>query len=74
MDKLAMALFCYQTRTPVTNIIGFAELIEKVGDLNPKQREFLADVQTSAKTLLAIVDDLLALASQGDPEGGPTLH
>jgi signal transduction histidine kinase len=74
MEKRGMATFSYETRTPITNIIGFAELIEKAGELNPKQREFLGDLQASAKTLLAIVDDVLALASRGDPEDGPTLH
>jgi signal transduction histidine kinase len=73
MDKRALATFCFETRTPVTNILGFAELIEQVGDLDAKQQEYLGDLQASAKTLLAIVDDLLALASQGE-EGSPTLN
>lgn len=55
----------YELRTPLTNIIGFAELLEspRTGVLNPKQREYLSDVSASSKTLLSIIDDILDLAN-----------
>ena len=55
----------YELRTPLTNIIGFSELLESVrtGPLNTKQREYLSDVSASSKSLLAIIDDILDLAT-----------
>ncbi len=55
----------YELRTPLTNIIGFSELLEspRTGPLNQKQREYLTDVSASSKTLLAIIDDILDLAN-----------
>jgi signal transduction histidine kinase len=55
----------YELRTPLTNIIGFTELIASpfMGDLNDKQREYIADIMSSSKTLLSIIDDILDLAT-----------
>ena len=55
----------YELRTPLTNIIGFTELLASpfMGDLSDKQREYVADIMTSSKTLLAIIDDILDLAT-----------
>lgn len=55
----------YELRTPLTNIIGFSELLESpaIGPLNIKQLEYLADISFSSKTLLAIIDDILDLAT-----------
>jgi signal transduction histidine kinase len=55
----------YELRTPLTNIIGFGELLDspRTGPLNDKQREYLHDISGSSKTLLAIIDDILDLAT-----------
>ncbi len=55
----------YELRTPLTNIIGFSELLAspRAGQLNEKQREYLSDISVSSKTLLAIIDDILDLAT-----------
>ena len=55
----------YELRSPLTNIIGFAELLQspRIGSLNDKQREYLGDLTASSKTLLAIIDDILDLAT-----------
>ena len=55
----------YELRTPLTNIIGFSELLEspRTGSLNDKQREYLTDVGASSRQLLAIIDDILDLAN-----------
>src|SRR4029078_12181846 len=55
----------YELRTPLTNIIGFTEMLasETVGPLVPKQREYLSAIRTSGRTLLAIIDDILDLAT-----------
>lgn len=55
----------YELRTPLNSIIGFAQLLDSPlwGELNDKQREYVTDILTSSKTLLAIIDDILDLAT-----------
>ncbi|MDP1908955.1 MAG: HAMP domain-containing sensor histidine kinase, partial [Hyphomicrobium sp.] len=55
----------YELRTPLTNIIGFSDLLANphIGELNEKQHEYLGDISASSKTLLAIIDDILTLAT-----------
>lgn len=55
----------YELRTPLTNIIGFSDMLSSayVGPLNTKQREYLDDISSSSRTLLAIIDDILDLAT-----------
>ncbi len=55
----------YELRTPLTNIIGFTELLGSpfAGELSGKQREYLDDISLSGRTLLSIIDDILDLAT-----------
>ena len=55
----------YELRSPLTNIIGFAQLMGEpsLGALNPKQREYLGYIGTSTNALLAIINDILDLAT-----------
>ena len=55
----------YELRTPLTNIIGFSELLSnpRIGRLTKKQKEYLSDISESSKTLLSIIDDILDLAT-----------
>ena len=55
----------YELRTPLTNIIGFTQLLAAggVGPLNPKQLEYAGFITNSSHALLAIIDDILDLAS-----------
>jgi len=55
----------YELRTPLTTIIGFNDMLSSplIGSLNPKQREYLADITSSSKALLALVDNILDLAT-----------
>jgi signal transduction histidine kinase len=55
----------YELRTPLTNIIGFGELLAdpRTGPLIEKQRDYLNDISTSSRTLLAVIDDILDLAT-----------
>ena len=55
----------YELRTPLTNIIGFSELLAspRTGELNFKQRDYLGDISASSRTLLAIINDILDLAT-----------
>lgn len=55
----------YELRSPLTNIIGFAQLIadESAGPLNVKQQEYTGYIMDSSAALLAIVNDILDLAT-----------
>ncbi|AMN38811.1 sensor histidine kinase [Rhodoplanes sp. Z2-YC6860] len=55
----------YELRSPLTNIIGFAQLMAEpsLGALTPKQREYLHYIGTSTNALLAIINDILDLAT-----------
>jgi len=55
----------YELRSPLTNIIGFIHMLgaDSVGPLNDKQREYAGYVQKSSAALLAIINDILDLAS-----------
>jgi signal transduction histidine kinase len=55
----------YELRSPLTNIIGFAHFLGEpgVGTLNAKQREYLGYINTSTTALLAIINDILDLAT-----------
>ncbi len=55
----------YELRSPLTNIIGFIQLLGdgSVGPLNEKQREYAGYVLKSSAALLAIINDILDLAT-----------
>jgi len=55
----------YELRSPLTNIIGFTQLISdvNVGPLNDRQREYIGYVMTSSRSLLTIINDILDLAT-----------
>ncbi len=55
----------YELRSPLTNIIGFIQLLgaDSVGPLNDKQREYAGYVLQSSAALLAIINDILDLAT-----------
>jgi signal transduction histidine kinase len=55
----------YELRSPLTNIIGFIQLLgdPAVGPLNARQLEYAGYVTKSSAALLAIINDILDLAS-----------
>ncbi len=55
----------YELRSPLTNIIGFTELLSlpATGALNARQREYVDHVSSSSSVLLTIVNDILDLAT-----------
>jgi signal transduction histidine kinase len=55
----------YELRSPLTNIIGFAHFLDdpSTGPMTEKQREYLGYINTSTNALLAIINDILDLAT-----------
>ena len=59
-----LANMSHELRTPLNHIIGFTELVldKNFGELNETQEEFLNDVHSSSKHLLALINDILDLS------------
>jgi signal transduction histidine kinase len=55
----------YELRSPLTNIIGFADLLasEEVGSLNERQRSYTDYIRASSVTLGVLIDNILDLAT-----------
>jgi signal transduction histidine kinase len=55
----------YELRSPLTNIIGFVHLLgdPSTGSLAEKQREYLDYITVSTNTLLALINNILDLAT-----------
>jgi two-component system NtrC family sensor kinase len=51
----------HDLRSPLTAILGYIELIDRVGPLNDTQREFINRVQFSVSNITALINDLLDL-------------
>lgn len=55
----------YELRSPLTNIIGFADLLasETAGELNERQRSYTDYIRASSVTLGVLIDNILDLAT-----------
>jgi len=51
----------HDLRSPLTAILGYVDLLERVGPVNEQQRDFIHRVQISVQSITALVDDLLNL-------------
>jgi signal transduction histidine kinase len=51
----------HDLRSPLTAILGYVELIERAGPVNPQQSEFIKRVKSSVHTTTDLINDLLNL-------------
>ncbi|OGO28059.1 MAG: hypothetical protein A2Z16_04175 [Chloroflexi bacterium RBG_16_54_18] len=51
----------HDLRSPLTAILGYIELIERVGPVNEQQLEFIRRVELSVQNITALINDLLDL-------------
>lgn len=51
----------HDLRSPLTSVLGYAELIGRTGPLNEHQTEFMARLQASIRDITSLVNDLLDL-------------
>jgi two-component system NtrC family sensor kinase len=51
----------HDLRSPLTAILGYVELIERVGPINDQQKEFISRVQISVRNITSLINDLLEL-------------
>jgi signal transduction histidine kinase len=59
-----LANMSHELRTPLNAVIGFSEVLQDrlFGELNEKQAEYVADIHTSGRHLLALINDILDLS------------
>jgi PAS domain S-box-containing protein len=51
----------HDVRSPLTAVLGYAELVERVGPLTEQQQEFVRRIQGSVQSITALVNELLDL-------------
>jgi signal transduction histidine kinase len=59
-----LANMSHELRTPLNAVIGFAEALRAklVGEVNPKQAEYLGNIREAGEHLLALINDVLDLS------------
>ena len=59
-----LANMSHELRTPLNAIIGFSDVLSQqmFGAINPKQGEYLGDIQSSGQHLLSLINDILDLS------------
>jgi PAS domain S-box-containing protein len=53
----------HDLRSPLTSVIGYAELVERAGPLNEQQRDFISRIHDSIQHITSLINDLLDLGS-----------
>lgn len=70
-----LATMSHELRTPLNSVLGFSEvLLSNPQSLNEKQRRYVTHIQSSGRTLLNLINDVLDLAKieSGKMEVHPT--
>jgi signal transduction histidine kinase len=59
-----VANMAHELHAPINAVIGFAELLreEQAGPLEARQKEFIGNIASSGRSLLAMINDILDLA------------
>ena len=59
-----LANMSHELRTPLNAVIGFSEVLQErmFGDLNDKQADYVNDIHSSGRHLLALINDILDLS------------
>jgi PAS domain S-box-containing protein len=52
----------HDLRSPLTSVLGYAELIRRTGSLSEQQQEYLGRVRSSVESITTLVNDLLGLS------------
>jgi len=51
----------HDLRSPLTAILGYVELLDRVGPVNDQQKDFIRRVRVSVQSVTALINDLLEL-------------
>ena len=64
MDKIKsdfVSTVSHDLRSPLTAIMGYVELMDRVGPVNERQREFIRRVHVNVSNITSLIDDRLNL-------------
>lgn len=53
----------HDLRSPLTSIIGYAELVERAGSLNEQQQDFVRRIQASIQHITSLINDLMDIGN-----------
>jgi two-component system NtrC family sensor kinase len=53
----------HDLRSPLTSVMGYSELVERVGSLNDHQRDFMKRIRDGIQHITSLVNDLLDLGN-----------
>jgi signal transduction histidine kinase len=57
-----MATMSHELRTPLNSILGFSDVLGSISALNEKQKKYVENINTSGKSLLTMINDILDMA------------
>ncbi|MBI1925298.1 response regulator, partial [Candidatus Poribacteria bacterium] len=57
-----LANMSHEIRTPMNAILGYAQILQRDADLQPRQREAVNTIETSGDHLLSLINDVLDLS------------
>ena len=57
-----LATMSHELRTPLNSILGFSEVLRDAENLSDRQQRYVRNIDTSGRSLLALIDDILDLA------------
>ena len=57
-----LATMSHELRTPLNSILGFSEVLADAQNLTDKQRRYAGNIQTSGRSLMTLINDVLDLA------------
>ena len=57
-----LSTMSHELRTPLNSIIGFSDVLGGIEQLDAKQKKYVANIQSSGRILLAMINDILDVA------------
>jgi signal transduction histidine kinase len=57
-----MATMSHELRTPLNSILGFSDVLGSISALSDKQKKYVENINTSGRSLLAMINDILDMA------------
>ena len=56
------AVITHDMRSPLTSLLGYTDLLGRIGEINDTTRPFLASIKRNTESLISMVNDILDLA------------
>jgi two-component system sensor histidine kinase BarA len=57
-----LATISHELRTPLNSILGFSDILQAASNLDDRQKRYVENIQTSGRSLMEQINDLLDLA------------